>query len=108
MSEKKAEVYYNNLLAGYLVRSDEKYKFEYDEIYLSNDQYPPISLSFPKRQVAFESKILFPFFYGLLAEGQNKDLQCRLLQIDEDDHFTRLLLTANENTIGGITVKEVK
>ena len=108
MIEKKAEVYYNDLLAGYLSRSEGKYKFEYDKLYLSNDQNPPISLSFPKSRNIFESNILFPFFFGLLAEGQNKNLQCRLLQIDEDDHFTRLLLTANENTIGGIIVKEVK
>ncbi len=107
MSEKKAEVFYNNLLSGYLIKSDGKYKFEYSESYLNNDQYPPISLTFPKRREAFESNVLFPFFYGLLAEGQNKELQCRLLQIDEDDHFTRLLKTASENTIGGVTVKEV-
>ena len=108
MVEQRAEVYYNNSLAGYLVRSNQKYKFEYTTEYLSNEMHPPISLSFPKRKEAFVSNVLFPFFFGLLAEGQNKDLQCRLLKIDEDDHFTRLLLTANENTIGGITVKEVK
>lgn len=108
MSEKKAEVFYNDLLSGYLIKSNGKYRFEYAESYLNNDQYPPISLTFPKRRKAFESNVLFPFFYGLLSEGQNKELQCRLLQIDENDHFTRLLKTANENTIGGVTVKEVE
>jgi hypothetical protein len=43
----------------------------------------------------------------LLAEGENKLLQCRLLKIDEYDHFTRLLRTCATETIGGITVKEV-
>ena len=50
-------------------------------------------------------KKLFPFFYGLLSEGINKDIQCRLYKIDENDDFTRLLLTAREDTIGSITVK---
>jgi HipA-like protein len=108
MSKKKAEIFYNNLLAGYLIKSNGKYRFEYAESYLNNDKCPPISLTFPKSREAFESNVLFPFFYGLLSEGQNKELQCRLLQIDEDDHFTRLLKTANENTIGGVTVKEVE
>jgi serine/threonine-protein kinase HipA len=51
---------------------------------------------------------LFPFFYGLLAEGENKDMQCRILKIDENDSFTRLLKTASEDTIGGVIVKEIK
>ena len=50
---------------------------------------------------------IIPFFFGLLAEGENKLLQCRLLRIDEDDHFTRLLKTCTTETIGGITVREV-
>jgi len=47
------------------------------------------------------------FFYGMLAEGINKDIQCRLLKIDEEDDFTRLIKTAGEDTIGAITVKEL-
>jgi hypothetical protein len=43
----------------------------------------------------------------LLAEGEDKVLQCRLLKIDENDHFTRLLRTCQTETIGGVTVKEV-
>lgn len=36
------------------------------------------------------------FFFGLLSEGINKDIQCRLLKIDEDDDFTRLIQTAGK------------
>jgi serine/threonine-protein kinase HipA len=42
----------------------------------------------------------------MLAEGSNKELQCKLLQINENDHFSRLLATAEFDTIGAITVKE--
>jgi serine/threonine-protein kinase HipA len=59
----------------------------------------------PKGQQVYQRKDLFPFFFGLLAEGINKNIQCRLLRIDEDDNFTRLLKTAGEDTIGGITIK---
>ncbi len=83
------------------------YRFQYLPEYLRSSQCPAISLSFPKQEAAFESAVLFPFFFGLLAEGDNKALQCRLLKIDEDDHFTRLLKTCETETIGGVTVQEV-
>jgi HipA-like protein len=51
--------------------------------------------------------VLFPFFFGLLAEGDDKKLQCRLLHIDENDPFTRLLKTCTTEPIGGVTVEEV-
>jgi serine/threonine-protein kinase HipA len=107
MAQKKAEVYYNGILTGILVKEDHKYSFQYAEEYLRSDKHPAISLSFPKRKEPFVSDHLFPFFYGLLAEGENKELQCRMLKIDGNDHFTRLIKTAFMDTIGGVTVKEV-
>ena len=52
------------------------------------------SATLPKRKEEYRSKELFPFFYGLLAEGKQKERQCRELCIDENDHFTRLLETS--------------
>lgn len=103
--EKKALVYYNNILAGYLTKTENGYTFGYAPEYLANDKYPAISLSLPKTVNEYSSSELFPFFYGLLAEGDEKELQCRLLGIDENDHFTRLIKTAG-NTVGAVSVKE--
>lgn len=105
----KAEIYTNGVLAGLLEkkRSDE-YCFTYNSTYYANPSLPPISLTLPKTQQFFQSPTLFSFFAGLLAEGINKDIQCRLLRIDEHDDFTRLLRTADEDTIGAITVKEIR
>ena len=104
----KGAVYNNGLLAGFLEKTDATtYVFSYTDEYFGNRDLPAISLSFPKTQQTYQGKELFPFFYGLLAEGINKDIQCRLLKIDEDDDFTRLLKTAGEDTIGAITVKEL-
>lgn len=102
----KAEVYYNKMLAGYLEHQVDGYFFEYDNSYL-NSSNPPISFSFPKHKKKFYSKALFPFFYGMLSEGANKQIQCKSLKIDERDDFTRLLKTAQNDTIGAITVKEI-
>jgi serine/threonine-protein kinase HipA len=105
---RKANVYCRGILAGVLTKDAAAgYQFQYNADYLSHSKFPPISLSFPRQQAPFESPILFPFFFGLLAEGDDKMLQCRMFKIDESDHFTRLLKTCQTETIGGVTVKEL-
>lgn len=102
----KGGVYLNSRLAGLLEKTGEKeYIFRYDEAYLKDQQSPSISLTLPKTAPVHVAEELFPFFQGLLAEGVNKEIQCRLLRIDEEDDFTRLLRTAGEDTIGAVTVK---
>lgn len=108
MNEQKANVYFNGELAGRLTKRSGKYEFIYDETYFNDPGKPPISLSFPKDNREYRSDILFSFFFGLLAEGENKQLQCRLLKIDERDNFTRLIKTAGSDTIGAVTVREVE
>lgn len=105
----KAGVYYNGTLAGYLEkRAPDDYRFSYAPGYLANPSNPSISLTLPRHTPEHQSPVLFSFFTGLLAEGINKDIQCRLLKIDEQDDFRRLLKTAGEDTIGAITVKEIE
>jgi len=105
---QKAQVFYDDqYLVGTLSKSKGKYCFEYDDYYFVNAQMPAISLTFPKTQKKYESNQLFSFFYGLLAEGEQKDLQLNILKIPKDDHFTRLIKTAHYDTIGAITVKEI-
>ena len=106
---RKAEVYVNKTVAGILEKvSPELFVFRYEESYYNNPKFPAISLTMPKTQREYQSKYLFPFFYGLLSEGDNKELQCRLLRIDPNDHYSHLLATAHTDTIGAVTVREVK
>jgi len=105
---QRAEVYNNHLLAGLLEKTEQgEYAFTYDQHYLDNPETSAISLTLPKTEITYRSSVLFPFFYGLLSEGVNKQTQCRLLKIDERDHFSLLLKTANTDTIGSITIKEL-
>lgn len=102
----KGAVYNNNILAGFLEKdANDKYSFIYEDSYFRDSGNPAISLTFPKTMKEYRSDHLFPFFFGLLSEGTNKEIQCRLLKIDEKDDYTRLLLTAGDDTIGAITVK---
>lgn len=102
----KGLVYNNDKRAGVLKKlADGSYSFRYDNAYFNNAACPPISLTLLKTQQEYRSDKLFAFFSGLLSEGVNKDIQCRLHKIDEHDDFARLLLTAQYDNIGAIIIK---
>jgi serine/threonine-protein kinase HipA len=106
---RKAEVYRNGVLAGILTETDNStYVFKYNEAYFNDNAKPGISLTLPKKQLEFTSDHLFPFFYNMLSEGTNREVQSKQLKIDENDFFGLLLATAQFDTIGAITVKQVK
>ena len=103
---RKGNVYCGGTLAGHIEETAVGYRFTYDAGYLASPGTRPISLTLPKRPESYTSKVLFPFFFGLLAEGILKETQCRKLKLDENDHFGRLLKTAHTDTVGAITVVE--
>lgn len=105
---RRANVYRNNELVGILSEeSPTLFVFQYDENWLLDSSKPSVSLTLPKVQKVFTSPNLFPFFFNMLSEGINKQIQCRLLKIDEKDHFGLLLATAQNDTLGAITVKPI-
>jgi serine/threonine-protein kinase HipA len=61
----------------------------------------------PVRKEAYQSPFLFPYFYNMLSEGANRQLQSTLLHIDENDDFGILLATAQHDTIGAVTIKPI-
>lgn len=101
---RRGKVYCRGKLAGRIEERDDGYRFVYDTAYLAMEDASPVSLTLPLRSEPYDSRVLFPFFYGLLAEGILKDTQCRTLKLDEDDHFGRLLKTAGSDTIGDVTL----
>ena len=100
----RGTVYYRDILAGILTRDASGFTFSYDPAYLADSRLPDISATLPKRSEEYHSTFLFPFFYGLRAEGRQKDRQCRELHIDERDHFTRLIETSAYGAIGAVYV----
>lgn len=106
---RKAVVYNNRRLAGFLTENEDRsYTFSYDKDYLSDSRTDAISLTLPKRAEPYQNKFLFPFFFNMLSEGTNKDIQCRKLKIDENDFFGLLLETAAIDTIGAITITKAE
>lgn len=106
---RDAEVYVNKEPAGVLTKlSNKTYVFRYYYDYFVHPKKKAISLTLPKTQQEYRSNFLFPFFFNMLSEGSNKELQCRLLRIDNNDHFSLLLAIGNGDTIGAITVKPLQ
>jgi len=106
---RKLAIYRNKVYAGTLTeKSRDEYVFRYDDVYFTDTTKPAISLTLPKSQQEYTATVLFPFFFNMLSEGVNRQLQSRLLKIDEQDNFGLLAATAKYDTIGAITVKPIE
>ena len=101
---KRGIVYCCDRRAGELVEDGGEFVFRYAPEYLAQPSWPAISATLPKREGPYRAEHLFPFFHGLLAEGAQKERQCRELRIDEDDAFSRLLATSAYGAVGGVHV----
>jgi HipA-like protein len=103
---RQAGVYRNGAFVGVLTQyPDRRYEFRYTDEWFQNSALPAISLTLPKTRQVYQSDHLFPFFFNMLSEGVNRQLQSRQLKIDEKDYFGLLLATAGADTIGAVTVK---
>jgi HipA-like protein len=106
---RAALVFQNGILAGTLTEEGPgEYVFRYEPGYLRDPAMRPISLTLPKSHQEHRSRHLFPFFFNMLAEGVNRNLQSRQLRIDENDNFGLLLATAQYDTIGAVTLKPIQ
>jgi serine/threonine-protein kinase HipA len=104
---KKAEVYMYEHLAGHLIEDEEGYHFTYLTDYLNNNLAEPISLTLPLQKDTFHSKILFPFFDGLIPEGWLLDVASKSWKINQRDRMS-LLLACCKDCIGAVSIVEVK
>jgi serine/threonine-protein kinase HipA len=103
---RKGLVYRNQEAVGELIEVQKNsYEFRYNDDWFNDSSKPVVSLTLPKTQQVYQSDVLFPFFFNLLSEGVNRQLQARQLKIDENDYFGLLLATAGVDTIGAVSVK---
>lgn len=105
---RKCEVYIHGVKAGELSEvSSRDYVFAYDLTYLQGKNNPPVSLAMPLREEPYRSDSLFPYFFNMLSEGENREMQSQLLHISPEDDFGIMLATAQNDTIGAVTIKPV-
>lgn len=99
---RQCKVYVHDIAAGVLQETDAReYVFTYDDDYHGE----PVCLAMPVRKTPYHSKRLFPYFFNMLSEGSNRQVQSMLLHIDENDDFGILLSTAQHDTVGAVTVE---
>jgi serine/threonine-protein kinase HipA len=101
---RKAKIYYNENLAGYLTETDDgNYIFRYTSEYV--ELYPKQFLSFtmPVRIQPFKAKRVFPFFEGLLPEGWLLEISIKNWKLNPNDRMG-LLLACCQNCIGAVSV----
>ena len=100
---RTAQVFYKDKLAGIITENDTGYIFQYDAVYLKDVHKKPISLTLPLQTQPYESKILFPFFDGLIPEGWLLNIAVSNWKINQRDRFG-LLLTLCKDCIGCVSI----
>jgi serine/threonine-protein kinase HipA len=105
---RAAKVFMNKIPAGELRESaDGSFTFRYDDDYFADPGQSSISLTLPKTQQEYRSETFFPFFFNILSEGVNKQIQTRRFKIDEEDYLGLLMLTARNDVIGAVTIESL-
>ena len=99
---RQCKVYVHDVEAGILQEANAReYVFTYGEDYHGES----VCLAMPVRKEPYRSAYLFPYFFNMLSEGSNRQVQSMLLHIDENDDFGIMLATAQHDAIGSVTVK---
>jgi serine/threonine-protein kinase HipA len=102
---RKAKVYMNKELAGYLTENEDGYAFKYDDSYLTISVNKPVSVTLPLQEESYRSRTLFPFFDGLIPEGWLLEIATKNWKLNVRDRMGLLLLCCR-NCIGSVSIEE--
>jgi serine/threonine-protein kinase HipA len=101
---KKAKVYMHKNWAGTLTEDENGYHFQYEKSYLENSEAEAISLTMPLTEKEYQSKVLFPFFDGLIPEGWLLDIAQKNWKLNPRDRMSILLKTCHD-CIGAVSIQ---
>lgn len=104
---RKAKIYFHNQLAGILLEGDNGYSFHYDKAYLDSSNPQGVSLTLPISEATYYSKVLFPFFDGLIPEGWLLEFGKNHWKLNPRDRF-ELLINLCRDTIGAVSVYPIE
>ncbi len=93
--------------AGTLIEDHEGFHFKYETDYLTIENPEPISLTLPLTSSIYSSKILFPFFDGLIPEGWLLDIAQKNWKLNMRDRMSILLVTCKD-CIGAVSVEPIE
>jgi serine/threonine-protein kinase HipA len=104
---RKAEIQIHDRTAGWLNQDENGYHFIYDVGYLELPEAEPVSLTLPLSEKSYTSKVLFPFFDGLIPEGWLLDIAEKNWKLNPRDRMG-LLLACCKECIGAVSVHPIK
>lgn len=99
---RKAEIFANDELAGYLTEYENKYVFVYEGEYIKTGS--PIGCHYPLTNQQYETEELPYFFLNLAPEGWMLDMLSKKHDIPTDDIFGILLISGWE-MVGAISIR---
>ena len=103
----RAAIKIDGTIAGWLTQDEDGYHFVYDTGYASQADARPVSLTLPIQEAPFTSKVLFPFFDGLIPEGWLLDIVEKNWKLNPRDRMG-LLLACCKDCIGAVSVIPVE
>ncbi len=103
---RKAAIKIEDQLAGWLTQDEHGYHFVYDKAHLSQPNARVVSLTLSLQEAPFTSKVLFPFFDGLIPEGWLLDIAEKNWKLNPRDRFG-LLLACCKDCIGNVSVEAI-
>jgi serine/threonine-protein kinase HipA len=103
---RKAAIKIEDQLAGWLIQDEQGYHFEYNKAYTGQPGARAVSLTLPLQEAPYTSKVLFPFFDGLIPEGWLLDIAEKNWKLNPRDRMG-LLLACCKDCIGAVSVEEI-
>lgn len=103
---RRAEIKISNATAGWLTEDEDGYHFTYDRAYLNTENPKPVSLTLPLQNQHYKSKVLFPFFDGLIPEGWLLEIAEKNWKLNPRDRMG-LLLNCCKDCIGAVSVHPI-
>ena len=104
---RKAIVWLHGEEVGVLEETDAGYEFKYLVHYQSGKDATPVSKTLPLSVSKYQSKVLFPFFDGLIPEGWLLDIAIQNWKLNPRDRMG-LLLTVCQDCLGAVSVKNIE
>ncbi len=100
---RKVKIYMHDKWAGTLLEDEEGYHFQYEPEYIEINDPELVSLTLPLTNKPYQSRILFPFFDGLIPEGWLLKITEKSWKINPRDRMGILLVTCRD-CIGAVSV----
>jgi serine/threonine-protein kinase HipA len=104
---RKANIFIQDRLAGYLSETENGYQFIYYDDYLQLPDAEAVSLTLPLSGKPYTNAVMFPFFDGLIPEGWLLEVAEQNWKLNERDRMG-LLLACCRDCIGAVSIVEAE